>query len=146
MALHSLVAASIATQYRRLKKHISHPRVFCIVFLFMGIGYLTVSQAGGWAAMLAGLFISGLGLGFYFANVNAWLVAIAPPHIRGRAVGILATFVYLGQFVSPIAFQPIVGHYDPSGAFVAGGAIMLLLAIVFFLAGGTRRIPDDSHC
>ena len=99
-------------------------------------------QAGGWQLLLSGLFISGIGLGFFFANINAWLVHIAPPELRGRAIGGMATFIYLGQFLSPIATQPIESRFDPAGVFVAGGATMLLLAGCFAIAG-MRRLRTE---
>lgn len=71
--------------------------------------------------------------------MNLWLVSLIPASLRGRAVGGLTTFVFIGQFFSPIAAQPITDRFGLPGAFVVGGGAMLILALLLYVAGGRLK-------
>ena len=82
-----------------------------------------------------GLLISGIGLGLLLPNLNVWVVSVIPPATRGRAVGGLTTFIFLGQFLSPIATQPVAQQIGLAGAYIVGAGTMLLLAVVLYGGG-----------
>ncbi|MCH7480874.1 MAG: MFS transporter, partial [Chloroflexi bacterium] len=89
-----------------------------------------------------GLLISGIGLGLLLPNLNLWLVSVIPPAVRGRAIGGLATVVSMGQFLSPIATQPVEQHIGLASVFIAGGGVMLLLALILY--GGGRLVRSKN--
>jgi MFS family permease len=98
LALQTLVAAVVSLQYQRIKKRLSFITITGLFFLTLGVGYIIVALAQGYAAIITGLLISGLGLGLYIPNSNVWLVSVVPAALRGRAVGGLTTALFLGQF------------------------------------------------
>ena len=83
--------------------------------------------------IILGLLIGGLGLGVLPPNVNVWAVSITPSHMHGRVIGGLTTFLFLGQFLTPIFIEPIGKQIGLGGTFLVAGLIAILL--VFLLIG-----------
>jgi MFS family permease len=133
LALQTLVAAVVSLQYVRIKSRLSFQAITALVFLTMGLGYVVIPFSTGFAAVILGLLLSGIGVGLIFANANVWLVSSVPAAVRGRAVGGLTTALFLGQFMSPIFSQPVIRQFGLAGAFGVAGIVALLLAAVFMV-------------
>ena len=98
----------------------------------MGLGYVTLAISANFSIVFLGLLIAGVGLGLLMPNLNVWLVSIIPATLRGRAIGGLATFIFLGQFFSPIIAQPIAQQIGLVGVYGLAGGLSLLLTIALF--------------
>ena len=128
-----LVGGIMSFQYPKLKSRLSHYQIYGILFLFMGIGYYLISQATSYWTTFPGLFISGLGAGLLMPNSNLCLVTMASPENRGKVLGMLTTFIFIGQFASPIFFQPLVDTTNIQLGFaylgyaLVGGSIIALI-------------------
>ena len=73
-------------------------------------------------------------------NINAWLLSLVPPHRRGRAVGMLTMSFFLGQFFSPILFQPFIVYTGIQGLFlIIAGVSFVTAAVLFFKTFVQRR-------
>jgi len=131
LALSVLVGGVFALQYQRVKQRLSFQAINTLVFLAVGLGSLIIGISSEYAGILIGLVISGIGVGLSLPNFNLWLLTVIPAAARGRAVGYLTTAVFLGQFLSPIAIQPIASQAGFSAAFSVAGVISLLLGGVF---------------
>jgi len=59
----------------------------------------------------------GMAFGLLFVNTNAWFLSRVTPQKRAKASGLLTSSLFLGQFLSPIIFEPIVSRYQISGLF-----------------------------
>ena len=132
LALQALTAAIVSLQYRKIKARLSFVRISSLVFLTMGLGYVILAISDNFSIVLLGLLIAGVGLGLLMPNLNVWLVSIIPATMRGRAIGGLATFIFLGQFFSPIIAQPIVRQIGLAGVYGLAGGVALLLAVALF--------------
>ena len=132
LALRALTAALVSLQYRKIKARFSFVRISSLVFLTMGFGYVILALSANFSIVLLGLLIAGVGLGLLMPNLNVWLVSIIPATMRGRAIGGLATFIFLGQFFSPIIAQPIVQQIGLAGVYGLAGGVALLLAVALF--------------
>jgi MFS family permease len=128
----TLVSAFVAVRYHSVKQRLSFQNVFALGFLLMGVGYAILASSGSFRAALVGLVVSGMGLGMIMPNLNVYLITVIPSGFRGRAVGGLATCVYLGQFSSPLVTEPIARYVGIASGFGAAGVVMLVLAAVFF--------------
>jgi MFS family permease len=133
LGLMALISAFTAAQYQTLHSRFSFPAIFVGVFGLMAAGYILIAMGGNFFVVLAGLFVAGIGLGPMLPNLNVWLVNSAPAGARGRLVSGLTTAFFMGQFLSPIAAQPVVDRSGTSGIFLLSAAILLLLALAFFL-------------
>lgn len=126
----TLVGALTSTQFKKIKAHLSHTRIYAIFALLMGFGYLSLSLADSYHVVIAAMVLSGLGFGLLMPNVNVWTVSLVPPSTRGKAVGGLTTFFLLGQFVSPLLFEPLVRTIGIGLSFGVAGSILLILAAI----------------
>ena len=117
--------------YSRIKDRISFKFVFAIGYFLMAISFGLVSVADSYWLMVVAMALSGLGLGMMIPNTNNWVMQIAPPEIRGREIGRLTTFWFLGQFLSPIIVQPLAQNWSLSSLFLVASLILLLLSVFF---------------
>jgi len=132
----TMAYALAALMYGRLAKMIDRFGILTLAFGLIGSGFLLLSLAVGWTMILAGLIVGGLGLGWMVPNLNLWLANGTPASVRGRAMGGLATALFLGQFLSPIISQPASSALGLGGVFLGTSGIFLVLAPLSHL---TRR-------
>ncbi len=132
-SLQAAVAVITSLQYHRLKARFSFLAISSFFFLTLGINHLIVSLSPDYGLVLIGMLIGGIGLGVIPPNLNTWVTSVAPPALRGRAIGIMTTFLFLGQFVAPVFSQPIVAAAGFSTTFVIFGIVALVLTLAFFI-------------
>lgn len=129
----TLVGALSSMQFKIIKKKLSHPQIYMLFALFMGIGYGFIYLAAQYGTILIAMVIAGVGFGLLMPNVNVWLVSFVPASVRGKCVGGLTTSFLLGQFVSPLLLEPVVRKLGVSNCFGLVGCFLTALAVVFFL-------------
>jgi MFS family permease len=138
----NLVGALSSMQFGRLKARFSNIAIFALFALLMGLGYGVVWLAGGYYGVLAGMVVAGMGFGLLMPNVNVWLLSLVSARSRGRAVGGLTTFFLLGQFVSPMLFEPLVKRFGIADCFGAVGGVLLAGGVLFALSARFARGRD----
>jgi MFS family permease len=131
LSLQSLTAVIIALNYDRIKSHLSFLSIFAFAFLLLGVNHLITALTLNYVFIVVGLLIGGLGLGVLPPNVNVWAVSITPSRIHGRVIGGLMTFLFLGQFLTPILTEPIVMQVGLNDTFLIAGVMSILLVFVF---------------
>jgi hypothetical protein len=65
--------------------------------------------------------------------MNFCLTSIAPGSVRGRVLGGLTTSFFLGQFLSPLASQPLNKAVGLKLTYGYAGAVMAVLAAIAFV-------------
>lgn len=133
LALSALIAGIVSLLYPRLNERLSFQGINALVFLTIGMGSVIIAVSSNYIGILIGLVGVGIGIGLMLPNFNLWLLTIIPSAKRGQAVGGLTTAFFLGQFLSPIAIQPIVSQKGLPAAFAVAGGISVLLGLVFLL-------------
>jgi len=125
--------ALTSMQYAKIKARFSYMQIFSATFMLFGSGLFIISQASS----ITGLFFAtapiGMGFGLLFVNTNSWFLSLVPSHKRGKASGVLTSSLFLGQFASPLLFQPIVSAYGIQGLFLIISGVSGLIAVVLFL-------------
>ncbi len=129
-----LFNALTARQYAKLKKKFSYLQIYSITFIFFGIGLFIISQAQSITQLYYSTVFIGIGFGLIFVNTNAWFLTTVPAHKRGKASGVLASSFFLGQFSSPLLFEPVVQLYGIQGLFFIISCVTLLLALLLWLS------------
>ncbi|MCT7663419.1 MFS transporter [Shinella kummerowiae] len=116
--------------------------VFSLGFVSIGLSFLLLSSATGYAGVLVALAVSGICMGTIMPNFAAAAMLLAPPNLRGRISGLLVSSIFAGQFLSPVVSQPLITASGFDGAYAIVGAIVLVLGIV---AAGVRIArPGDG--
>lgn len=129
----STLASSIASlRYGFVKERLGFVSIVATAFVIASVGYLMIGVAGSYNLVLLGLIVAGLGFGLLMPNLNVWLSSIVPDALRGRTLGGLTTFFFLGQFLSPIIAQPVTNSVGLGQTYIVTGISLLIVAIIFF--------------
>ncbi len=129
----TLFAGLTSMLYGRVKGKFGYVYIMVISFLAIGLGYTIVSSSENASILILGLVTIGIGFGTFIPNVNTWLAEVAPEKYRGRVMGGITTFVFLGQFLSPIATQPILVALEIPGLYLTSGAYLLTTGALLLL-------------
>ncbi|WP_375772167.1 MFS transporter [Archangium gephyra] len=127
--------------YHRIRQHLTCEQVALVSLALMGIANLMIAMASGYALVIPALVLIGAGLGVFVPNLNAWLLSFTPATMKGRLIGGLVFFVFLGQFASPILTRPLNAAVGTTGSYFVGGALLLLLSLG--TAGVSRAMPIE---
>ena len=142
IAASTLASAIASLRYGFVKERMGFVSIVVIAFAIAAVGYLIIGIAGSYNVVLIGLIIAGLGFGLLMPNLNVWLSSIIPDTLRGRALGGLTTFFFLGQFLSPIFSQPVTNAVGLDRTYILTGIALLVVSIVFL----TLKKPIKSFC
>ena len=99
----------------------------------MAAGFVALSLSTTYVIAVIGVMLAGLGMGMMIPNTNMWVMRLAPPQIRGKEIGKLTTFWFLGQFLSPIIIFPVLKNFSLPITFMLASAMLLLISIGFLL-------------
>lgn len=131
IAFATLFSAFASMVYGRIKTRLSFITVLVLALELLGIGYLNLGLVRSYGQVLLCLAVCGLGLGLLMPNLTVWLSTGTPDRLRGRALGGLTTFFFLGQFLSPVISQPITQQVGLDKTYSLAGLVLLLLGFVF---------------
>lgn len=139
----ALIGAAIATStacsaissisYSKIKSRLSFLSVFVVGYLLMAAGFVCISFSSTYFMVVVAMMLSGLGMGMMIPNTNVWVMKLAPPEIRGKEIGKLTTFWFLGQFLSPLIIFPLLKILSFSATFMVAAGFLLLLSLGFLL-------------
>lgn len=137
MAVSTLTQSVVALNYRRIAGRLPHLVVSGCTFVLLGAGFVALGFAEGLAEARFYLVLTGAGMGFLMPNMVLWLSNAVPEEFRGRANGMLGMAFFLGQFMSPLAAQPMVhsfGYAGIDGLFAGMGLASIFVGILLFAA------------
>ncbi len=141
LAFAMFVAGTTSYNYPRFKRRLTHYQIYGISFFTIGVGYTVLSFADSYEMVFPGLMIAGAGAGFIMPNSNLCLVTLASPEMRGRILGLLTTFIFMGQFASPLMFQPVINMTSISEGFLYLSLVMMVLAVISLVRN--KRLVSD---
>jgi MFS family permease len=136
IAFCTLFSAFASMAYGKIKQRYSLIVILALSFGLMGVGNIIIGLASTYFVVLLGLVVAGMGLGLVIPNLNVWLSAEVPDSLRGRALGGLTTFMFLGQFLSPIVTQPLNNSLGLAATYGIAGVILTVLSLLLLLRQG----------
>jgi len=131
--------ALTSMQYAKIKARLSFLQIYASTFALFGVGLLIISQASSIAGLFFAIVPIGMGFGLLFVNTNAWFLSLVPAHKRGKAAGVLTSSFFLGQFASPILFEPIVSAYGVQRLFLVVSILAIVIASVLLVKGTSNN-------
>lgn len=130
IATTTVFGALISSFYSKILERLSYSKIYVLIFLLGAVGYFIAFSAQTYAMVLVATGVSGLAFGMLFPNTNMWLIQESKPHNRGRILGALTFSIFIGQFFSPILFQPGAGNGSLSNIFLYGSLFLLAVGLV----------------
>jgi len=143
IATSTLFGAISSWNYRNIRRKLNFTQIFLVMFCLMIVGFSIIYFAQNYSWILVAMTFCGIGWGLMMPNANLCLVTISPPAVRGRIIGGATTFVFLGQFFSPLVLQPIVkasGSEQNSFLWVLAPMIVMVLFYMFVLIRFRSRV------
>jgi MFS family permease len=134
----TVFSALSAMVFSRVLRRIGHGLIMAIAFSMVGaaLGFLAQSRNG--LAVGASLALLGCGLGWLMPNLTAWMANAAPAAVRGRAMGVLSSGIFLGQFLAPILAAPVLSaRLGYPMLFALTGLLATVLGLAFLAASTT---------
>jgi len=131
LSIPTITSLIIAINYQKIKSKVSFAGLMAICFLVMGITFLLYGSALSLVTVAIGQLVAGIGLGLMYPTLNIWVLSLSPVSMRGRLMGGLTTAIFLGQFLTPIAVQPLVDQSSLGESFRTVGIIALIIYVIF---------------
>ena len=131
IAMSTFFSAISSFSYSKIKGRLSFLAIFSIGYILMAVGYACISISDSYTMVVVAMMLSGFGMGMMIPNTNMWVMKIAPPEIRGKEIGKLTTFWFLGQFLSPIIIFPVLSAMSLPSTFMAAAVLLLALSFGF---------------
>ncbi|RPD94299.1 MFS transporter [Aureibaculum marinum] len=117
---------------KKVRQQLSFLSMYILGFILMALGYLIIGVSSSYLIAIIGVIVVGFGIGSLIPNANLWIMSLVPLKQRGKYIGKLTRFNFLGMFVSPLAIQPIQNALGLQYSFIAVSGILLVLAIGYF--------------
>jgi len=137
-----IAAAVSAFNYKRTKSKFTYNAIAIIGLTLWTVGFVLLSQAVSIIIIIVAFVLFGVGQGMVMPTLNLWVGDLTNTCARGRMISILTTFLFVGQFLPPIIFNPIFSALSFAGVFLVTGIICGVMAALFFInlkRNGKRR-------
>jgi MFS family permease len=90
----------------------------------LAAGNIVMPLTRDWLIVAAGAAMNGMGGGMANPHFSAVLIERAPLAARGRAIGLLFTTMFFGEFMNPFVVTPLANVLGIHGAFFAVAALL----------------------
>lgn len=131
IASSTFFSAVAAFSYSRIKDKFAFEQIFGLGYFLMAVAFVFIAIGNSYAMVMMGMLFAGLGMGIMIPNANIWVMQLAPIEIRGREIGRLTTFWFMGQFLSPLLLLPFLDYFTQSQLYFVISAILVALSLVF---------------
>jgi MFS family permease len=126
IGLASLFNGVGAWNYGRLRGRLGPQWTFRSSLILLAAGMLLLGASHDRLSAGLGCGLAGLGSGLVVPYLMNRVLDEAPANARGRAIGLLYTAQYLGSFLNPILFAPLIALWGIHAAVSLAGAALLL--------------------
>ena len=133
IAMSTAASAVSSISFSKIKGRFNFLTIFVVGYLLMGLGFAFVSISTAYLHVVIGMILCGFGIGVMIPNTNMWVMKLAPPAIRGKEIGKLTTFWFLGQFLSPFIFFPLLKVQSLSSTFMITTGVLFFLSLGFMI-------------
>jgi len=140
----TLAGAIASVNFQKIRSRLSPIGIYALGFILMCAGYVLIATGYSLAQILIGGLFVGLGLGSIMPNQNMWLMSAVDPETRGRAAGVLTTFVFAGQFAGPLFASIAALLTSQRGIFGLFAVLLGIMAVVMFVIALREARRADS--
>ncbi len=133
IAASTLFSAVSSFSYSRIRDKLGFRQIFALGYFLMALAFAAMALGNSYAVVLLGTLMAGLGMGLMIPNANLWVMHLAPQEIRGKEIGRLTTFWFLGQFLSPLVLLPVLNYISLSRLFYILALVLFGLTLIFLV-------------
>jgi MFS family permease len=129
-------AGVVSLVYGDIRSRLSYRWIVLMSVTLWAVSFLLLSLSKESTAVIISVALFGVSQGLIMPTVMVWIGDAVPASYRGRFSSYLGTFGFMGQFLSPILFAPVLILVGLKGVFMTGaaiGAVWLALVLMFIL-------------
>lgn len=130
-----------AITFSKLKKRYDFSTIYLIGFFILAFGYMGVGLINNLHLFFITSSILGFGGGIMMTNVTAWMLSRTTFEKRVKSSSYLTSSMFLGQFISPILFHPLVNSFGVQNSFLIVGILLFAIVLVSTLKIRLRVNP-----
>ncbi len=131
LALWIFLSSVASMYYAKIRLAMSFRYIYMLGFVIWAVGFILTYFATSIPILALSLAISGAGNGLVVPNLKAHILNISDITDRGRQSGFLTMSLYIGQFLSPILVQPLLGFTDISAVFAIFGILLAVAPLLY---------------
>lgn len=134
-----LGATLSSAMFAALRARVDALPLLAATALLMGAGCLIAAAAGGAPALLIGFAVIGVGAGLVEPNIGSTILGRTPHALHARASSIMISAMFIGQFLNPLAADPLRTALGANGAFIGVGVATSALGLLLAALAAFRR-------
>jgi predicted MFS family arabinose efflux permease len=125
----------------------SERQIIIPVIAAVGAGITAIAFASSVREVVLYYVVIGLAAGIIFPASATMVISRAAPETREPALGMIFSFVGIGEFLNPVVTAPITHAFGVEGAFFAIGMVELTMALVLLASmfGRTTRRLEHTE-
>jgi len=127
-------AGVVSLVYGNIRSRLSYRWIVLLSVTLWTAAFLFLSLATKSGAVILSVALFGVSQGLIMPTVMVWIGDAVPASYRGRFSSYLGSFGFIGQFLSPILFAPVLILAGLKGVFMTGaaiGAVWLTLVLLY---------------
>lgn len=143
IAMSTIFVVVGAALFGRMQLRLGARRTFSVALLCAACGMALVGLASGAPVVGVGCALIGLGIGLYIPHLWVLATTLVPEDLRGHAIGLLTTAMYLGGFLYPFLIRELQAALGLAGA-LRLVAVALAAGAAGILASGSTRLVGPA--
>jgi MFS family permease len=128
IAFASVGAAAGGLVYTTAQTILGRDRTFALCVAVMGAGNVLMGTQADPILLALGSAMNGIGAGMTIPHFGSKIIERAPVALRPRALGLMYTVIFVGEFLNPWVVTPLRMQFGIDAAFVLIGAAALAAA------------------
>ncbi len=123
LTVQALAGGLTAFLYGAIRSHLSYKVIVMIAAAFWSVAFALLSSSTNIPMIIFSVTIFGIANGLMMPSAMVWLGSVVPPSFRGRLGSYLGSLGFIGQFLSPVLFAPVLALLGLKGVFIVGAGI-----------------------
>jgi ACDE family multidrug resistance protein len=123
LTVQALAGGITAFCYGAVRSRLSYQVIVMIAAAFWSVALASLSLGTNTPMITSSVTMFGIANGLMMPSAMVWLGSVVPPSFRGRLGSYLGTLGFIGQFLSPILFAPVLALLGLKGVFRVGAGI-----------------------
>jgi len=122
-----------AITFTHLKKRFEFRTIYMIGMSIVALGFIGIGYIQNVYLFFITSTVIGFGGGVLMTCITAWMLHHADPARRIQSSAYLTSSLFLGQFISPLLFFPLIRNVGIQDSFIALGIFLSTLIALFTL-------------
>ncbi|WP_286006134.1 MFS transporter [Campylobacter avium] len=117
--------------YKDVVKILGIKKIYIYSLVLQSCSFFMVYVSDSFFVTILSLFIFGGAGGLVIVNNSAYLLGLAPSYAKARIYSILASCMFLGQFISPFITTPLTQSFGIKNEFLIWALTLLLVGLSY---------------